>query len=80
MKSEPVADAGFVAHEQGFENVEPGIGVFDDGAAAVEFGVKKSVIVGLPIGRTAVAGDVGFDVLGGAGLTQLAGIKGAVRT
>ena len=53
---QPVADAGFVAHEQGFEAVEPRVGVFDHDAAAVEFGVEKSVVIGLPVGGAAVAG------------------------
>lgn len=75
MESEPVANAGFIAYEQGFEAVESSVGVFDDSTAAVKLGVKEGVVVGLPIGRAAVAGNVGFDVTGGTGLAQLGSIK-----
>ena len=68
MKGQPIANASFTAHEQGSEAVEPGVGVFDLGAPAVEFGAKEGVVVGLPIGGAAVAGDVGSDVARGAGL------------
>lgn len=37
----PAGPATGLAHEQGFEAVKPSVGVFDDGAAAVEFGVKS---------------------------------------
>ncbi len=40
VPGEPVADADFIAYEQGFEAVEPGVGVFDHDAAAVKLGVK----------------------------------------
>ena len=79
MPGQPVVDAGFVAHEQGFEAVEPGVGVFDHDAAAVEFGVEKGVVVGLPVGGAAVAGDVGFDVLSGTFLPKRLAIKGFIR-
>ena len=69
MKGQPIANASFIAHEQGFEAIELGVGVFDHGASAVEFGVKKGVVVGLPIGGAAVASDVGFDVARGADMT-----------
>ena len=78
MKGKPITDAGFIAHEQGFEAVEPGLGVFDHRASAVKFGVKERIGGGLLIGRAAVTSDVGFDVAGGAGLTQLGGVKGAI--
>ena len=68
MKGQPITNARFLAYEQGFEAVEPGVGVFDHDAPAVEFGVKESIVVGLPISGAAVAGDVGFDVARGAGL------------
>lgn len=57
MKGQPMANAGFIAHEQDFEAVEPGVGVFDHGAPAVKFGVEEGVVAGLPIGGAAVAGD-----------------------
>ena len=38
MPGQPIADAGFVAHERGFEAVEPSVGVFDHDAVAVKFG------------------------------------------
>ena len=79
MKGQPIADAGFIAHEQGFEAVEPGVGVFDHGASAIEFGVKEGLVVGLPIGGATVAGDVGVDVTSGAGLPQRGGIEGTIR-
>ena len=53
---QPIVDAGFVAHEQGFKAVEPGVGVFDHDAAGVKFGVEGGVVVGLPVGGAAVAG------------------------
>jgi len=68
MKGQPIANASFIAHEQGFEAVGPGVGVFNHGAPAVEFGVKEGVVAGLSIGGAAVAGDEGFDVARGADL------------
>ena len=79
MKGEPIFHTGFVAHEQGFEAVEPGIDVFDDNAAAVELGVEKGIVVGLPVGGAAVAGDVGFDVTSGTFLSKFRAVKGFVR-
>ena len=78
MPGQPIADAGFVAHEQRFKAVEPSVGVFDHDAAAVEFGVEKGVVVGLPVGGAAVAGDVGFNVTPGAFLAEVLGVKGFV--
>ncbi len=78
MPGQPIADAGFVAHEQGFEAVEPGVGVFDHDAAAVQLGVEGGVVVGLPVGGAAVAGDVGLDVAPGAFLAKVLGVKGFV--
>ena len=63
MPGQPVSDAGFVAHEQGFEAVEPGVGVFDHDPTTVAFGVEKGVGVSLLVGGAA---DVGFDVAPGA--------------
>ena len=71
MPDQPIADAGFVAHERGFKAVEPRVGVFDHDAAAVEFGVEKGVVGGLPVGGAAVAGNVGLDVAPGAFLRVL---------
>ena len=79
VPSQPIADAGFVADEQGFKAVEPGVGVFDYNASAVEFGVEGGVVVGLPVGGAAVAGDVGLDVAPGAFLAKGRGVKGFVR-
>ncbi len=53
--------------------------MFDHDAAAVEFGVKKGVVVGLPVGGAAVAGDVGFDVTPGTFLPKQLAVKGFVR-
>ncbi|MDQ2769705.1 MAG: hypothetical protein M3Y54_04300 [Bacteroidota bacterium] len=63
-KVQAVGDAGFIAYEQGFEAVKPRVTVFDHGAPAIRFGVKKRV-VGLPIGGAAVAGTAGFDAARG---------------
>ena len=63
MPGQPVFDADFVAHEQGFEAVEPGVGVFDHDPAAVAFGVEKGIVVSLPVGGAA---DIGFGVASGA--------------
>ena len=78
MPSQPIADAGFVAHEQGFKAVEPSVGVFDHDAADVKFGVEGGVVVGLPVGGAAVAGDVSLDVAPGAFLAKVLGVKGVV--
>ena len=78
MPGEPIVDAGFVAHEQGFEAVEPGVGMFDDHAAAIKLGVEPGIVVGLPVGGAAVAGDVGLDVAPGAFLAKVLGVKGFV--
>ena len=63
MPGQPVSDAGFVAHEQGFEAVEPGVGVSDHDPAAVAFGVEKGIVVSLPVGGAAI---IGFGVASGA--------------
>ena len=63
VPSQPIAGAGFVAHEQGFEAVEPGVGVLGHDAAAVKLGVEGGVVVSLPVGG---ATDVGFDIAPGA--------------
>jgi len=73
VPSRPVSDAGFVAHEQGFEAVEPSVGVFDHDPAAVAFGVEKGVVVSLPVGGAA---DVGFDVAPGALLAKRVDVEG----
>ena len=78
VPGQPIADAGFVAHEQGFKAVEPSVGVFDHDAADVKFGVEGGVVVGLPVGGAAVAGDVGLDVAPGAFLAKVLGVKGVV--
>ena len=79
MPRQPIADAGFVAYEQGFEAVEPRVGVLDHDAAAVQLGVEGGVVVGLPVRGAAVAGDIRFDVAPGAFLAKLVGIEGFVR-
>ena len=78
MPGQPIVDAGFVAHEQGFKAVEPGVGVLDHDAAGVKFGVEGAVVVGLPVGGAAVAGDVDLDIAPGAFLTKIFGVKGFV--
>ena len=78
VPGQPIADAGFVAHEQGFKAVEPSVGVFDHDAAGVKFGVEGGVVVGLPVGGAAVAGDVGLNVAPGAFLAKVIGVKGFV--
>ena len=77
--SQPIANAGFVTHEPGFKAVEPGVGVFDHDATTVAFGVEEGVVVGLPVGGAAVAGDVGFAVAPGAFLAKGLGVEGLVR-
>ena len=67
-----------LAHEQRFKAVEPSVGVFDHDAAAVQLGVEGGVVVGLPVGDAAVAGDVGLDVTPGAFLAKGRGVKGFV--
>ena len=76
VPSQPVSDAGFVAHAQGFEAVAPRVGVFDHDTAAVQLGVEGGVVVGLPVGGAAVAGDVGLDVAPGSFLAKVLGVKG----
>ena len=78
MQGPPVLQAGFVAHEQGLEAVKPGVEALDGQAAAVEFGVQRRVVAGLPVGRVAVARDVGLDAAPGTGCSQAADIKGFV--
>ena len=76
---QPIADAGFVAYEQGVEAVEPGVGVLDHDAAAVQLGVERGVVVGLPVRGAAVVGDIRFDFTPGAFLAKLFGVEGVVR-
>ena len=76
MPGQPIADAGFLAHEQGFKAVKPGVGMFDHDPAGVKFGVAGGVVVGLPVGGAAVAGNVGLDVAPGALLAKVLNIKG----
>jgi hypothetical protein len=78
LPSQPIADASFVALEQGFKTVEPSVGVFDDWAAAVKFRVEKGVVVAQPVVFAAVTGDVGFDLMLGAFLSKGGGIEGFV--
>ena len=75
---QPIADAGFVAYEQGFEAVEPRVGVLDHDAAAVQLGVEGGVVVGLPVGGAAVAGNIGLDVAPGAFLAKVPNVEGVV--
>ena len=74
MPSQPIADAGFVAHEQGFKAVEPGVGVLDHDAA-VKFGVKGGVVVGLPVVGAVVTEDASLSVAPGASLIEVTGIE-----
>ena len=75
----PIADAGFIAHEHGFEAVKPRISVLDYDAAAVQFGVGRGIVAGLPVGSAAVAGDIDFDIAPGAFLEKRIGVEGFVR-
>jgi len=52
VPSQPVADAGFVVHAQGFEAVEPCVGMLDHDAAAVQRGIERA---GAVRGRAAAA-------------------------
>ena len=70
--------AGFIAYEQGLEPVKPGIEALNDQPPAVEFGNERGVVIGLPVGGTPVAWDVGFDAAPGTGLAQGIDIKGFV--
>ena len=49
-----------------------------DQPAAGEFGVERRIVVGLPIGRTAVARDVDFDAAPRTGLPQATDVKGVI--
>ena len=71
--------AGFVAHEQGLEAVEPGVEVLNGQPAAVEFRVQRRVVVGLPVGRAAVAWDVGLYAPPRTRLPQGGDIRGLYR-
>ena len=70
MQGHPVLQAGFVAHEQGLEAVEPSVEALNDQPAAVEVRVQQGVVVGLPVGRASVAWDVGLDAAHTLGARQ----------
>ena len=70
--------AGLIAYEQGLGPVKPGIEALNDQPPAVEFGIKRGVVIGLPVGGTSVAWDIGFDAAPGTGLAQGSYIKGFV--
>ena len=70
--------AGFIAHEQGLEAVEPGIEALDDQPVAVAFGVERRVVVGLSVDGTPVARNIGFDAALHTGLPPVADVKGFV--
>lgn len=52
--------------------------MFNDDAVTVKFGVKKGVVVGLPVRYPPVAGDVGLNVAFGTRLAKLLDIEGAI--
>jgi hypothetical protein len=62
--------AGFEAHEQRFEAIEPSVQLLDNLPTLIQLGDEQRLIVGLPVRRSAVARDVDFDVTTGAGLAQ----------
>ena len=70
--------AGLTAYEQGLEPVKPGIEALNDQPPAVAFGIERGVVIGLSVGETPVAWDVGFDAAPGTGLAQGSDIKGSV--
>ena len=72
MQVQPVFQAGFKAHEQGFEAVELGVEALNDQPTAVEFGIQLRVVVGPPVGCASVARNVLFYVAPYAGLSQAA--------
>ena len=78
VQGHPVLQAGFVAHEQGLEAVEPGVEALNGQTAAVEFRVQRRVVVGLSVGRASVAWDVGLDAAPRTRLPQGGDIKGFI--
>ena len=68
MEGKPVLHIGFIAHEQGFKAVEPGIGALNGRALAVEFGIELVVSDGIARCRTRVVGNIDSDVASEAGL------------
>lgn len=75
MQGQPVLQAGFVAHEQGFEAIEPSVESLSN-QPPIQLRVEHRIIVGLPIGRVSVAGDVGFDASGSICLAQCIRVEG----
>lgn len=45
--------------------------MFDHNAAGVAFGIEGGVVVSLPVGGAAIAGDVGLDFMPGALLLKV---------
>ena len=78
MQGHPVLQAGFIAYEQGLKAVEPGVEALNGQPAAVEFRVQGRVIVGLPVGRAAVAWDVGLNAAPRTRLAQGGDVEGFV--
>lgn len=62
MLGRPIAGFGLKAHQEGFEAVQPSVGLFDDRAALVEFFVKVNVHLFIGRSLAGVALDVGLDV------------------
>lgn len=78
-KGEPVANAGFIAYEQGHEAVEPGDVVFEHDASAMKSVVKKRVVVGPLIGGTSATNSISFfDAARGACLASLIDIESII--
>jgi len=75
MKGEPGVQAGFEAHEQGFEAIESGIHLLNDLPTLIQLGDEQRIVVSLPVRRSMVARDIDLDVAAGAGLVQCVDIK-----
>ena len=78
MQCQPILQAGFIAYAQGLEPVKPVIEVLNDQPPAVEFRVQRGVVIGLPVGGTPVARNVGFNAAPCTNLAQGIDIKGFV--
>ena len=63
---------------QRFKAIEPSVEALNGQTAAIQFGVERRVIAGLPVGGTPVARDIGLDATPRAGLPQADDINGFV--
>ena len=78
MEYYPVLHVGFIAYEQGFKAVEPGVGALNGCALAAAFGIEAVAGGGFARHRTRVMSNVSFDVAPEASLAQGTGIKATV--